>query len=185
MTEQDYFKYFKEEQLCSLDILNGTLDVYVKTSSRSNMNPKTVRYNVGSLNEDGYERVWCGSTTTLNFKPKLFMKHRLIYWLHHNNLGKDSHQIDHIDRVRNNNSIYNLRLVTHKENMGNFKPSSVIKGTYPLSTILYACHLLETTTLSDLIIATQLGLSRNYVRDIKKRRRRSSISVNFQWTHRE
>lgn len=184
MQEINYFEFFKRNQLHSVCFVTGTINVYVRTGNKSGSVSRYVRKDVGSLNEDGYQRFWCGTTTDLNYKPKLFMKHRFLYWLKHNTLGTKEKQIDHIDRDRNNNSISNLRLVTKIENMQNMVPTSK-RATYPLADILYVCHLLETTSLSDLTIAGKVGLSRNYVRDIKKRRRQFNNSTQFTWTHRE
>lgn len=184
MTEEDYFQYFELNQLHSVDFNTGCIDVNVLTNNQYGDKSSYIRKDIGSFNEDGYQRVWCGSTTHPLFKPKLFMKHRLLYWLKHKSLGTLK-EIDHIDRNRANNSINNLRLCTKKQNMANIKVSKVKCYTYPESLILHVCHLLETTNLSDLVIANKVGISRNYVRGIKKRNRRVKLSKPFTWIHRE
>lgn len=185
MTEEDYFRFFELNQLNSIDFNTGTINVLAKTNNQYGNKGSYLVKDIGSLNHDGYQRIWCGSTTEPDYPPKLFMKHRFIYWLKHRTLGTSEKQIDHIDRNRNNNSIDNLRLVTQTINMRNNKAVSNTRGTYALSDILYVCHLLETTSLSDLVIANKVGMSRNYVRDIKKRRRRVKESSKFNWSHRE
>ena len=175
MTELDYFNFFEQNQLVSVDFNTGEL------SSKS-LTYNKVFADIGSKNEEGYERVWCGSKTHHYLKPKLFMKHRLIYWLHHKYLPRDR-EIDHIDKNRSNNSINNLRLVDRATNCtGN--SSKNVKGTYTDSDIHQICLLLQNTSYSDLTIAKLTGVSRAYVRDIKTRRRRMRISNQYQWSHR-
>ena len=98
--ELEDFIYFKENQLVSVDFNTGTINVKDKRNK--------LYKNVGSLNKDGYQRIWCNST--------LRMKHRLLYWLYFNELPEE---IDHLDHNRNNNNINNLRSVTRKENTKN------------------------------------------------------------------
>jgi hypothetical protein len=64
----------------------------------------------GSLNNIGYR--------VINVKGKLYLSHRLIY-IYHNGEIADGLHIDHIDRIRSNNNIENLRLVTRQENQWN------------------------------------------------------------------
>ena len=56
----------------------------------------------GSLRNDGYFR--------LKFSGDLFFIHRIIWILHYGSIEQNL-QIDHIDGVRSNNKISNLRLV--------------------------------------------------------------------------
>lgn len=44
------------------------------------------------------------------------MKHRLLYWLYH---GVLPNEVDHTNKVRDDNSISNLRSVDRKENVSN------------------------------------------------------------------
>ena len=63
---------------------------------------------------------------TVVSQKKNLMVHRLVWMLHHN---KNPNIIDHIDGDRHNNSIENLRNVTHRENMHNLEAHR--KGTLP------------------------------------------------------
>lgn len=65
---------------------------------------------MGSLKRTGYIEV--------TIKKKQYLAHRLVY-IWHNGEIKDNLQIDHINRIRNDNRIENLRLVTHQENQWN------------------------------------------------------------------
>ena len=68
----------------------------------------------GTDNGKGYYQI------TINGKPEL--KHRVIYQYYHNTNLTIQQQIDHIDRDKNNNSIYNLRIVTNSQNNQNKSP---------------------------------------------------------------
>lgn len=68
--------------------------------------------------ESGYVHVtWKGQTWKV---------HRLIWIWHHGDIPEDL-TLDHINRVRNDNRIENLRLVTHSDNQVN-KASAGVKG---------------------------------------------------------
>ncbi|WP_272519597.1 HNH endonuclease, partial [Providencia sp. PROV195] len=70
---------------------------------------------VGGLNYHGYYR------TKLNGKE--ILAHRLV-WILHNGSIPEGVQIDHIDGLRTNNDISNLRLASISENLQNQKISS-------------------------------------------------------------
>ena len=64
---------------------------------------------VGTLRSDGYRQV--------KFRGTRYLTHRLIVLYHHGYLPEN--QIDHINRVRDDNRIENLREVTRSCNMRN------------------------------------------------------------------
>ncbi|QHJ79568.1 MAG: HNH nuclease [Caudoviricetes sp.] len=66
----------------------------------------------GYAHNDGYRQV--------SVSPKRIMEHRVI-WEMHNGPIPDGMQIDHINHVRDDNRIENLRLVTGKDNSRNKK----------------------------------------------------------------
>lgn len=101
--EEIDFQIFKENNLESVDFNTGKINTYYYIRGT-----KRIVKDVGSLNRDGYIRIWCNK--------KLRMKHRLLYWLYYGVLPKE---IDHIDSNRRNNSITNLRSVNRSENTSN------------------------------------------------------------------
>lgn len=64
----------------------------------------------GCKNTEGYFQT--------RLDKKLYMNHRIIFFLHH---GYCTEMIDHIDCCRTNNKIDNLREATHSENCSNAK----------------------------------------------------------------
>lgn len=56
--------------------------------------------------------------TLKNGKKRWFFRHRVV-WYYFNGEIPEGCEIDHIDTNPSNNSLQNLRLVTHKENMNN------------------------------------------------------------------
>lgn len=72
----------------------------------------------GSKTKTGYKIV--------SVKGKQYYIHRLV-WIYHNGDIPKGIEIDHINGVRDDNRIENLRLVTHQENQFNL---SKVKGYY-------------------------------------------------------
>ena len=71
----------------------------------------------GTLGSDGYRRV--------KINGEYYKAHRIAYLLHHREIDPTL-QIDHINHVRDDNRLVNLRLVTHRVN------ASYERGDYPL-----------------------------------------------------
>ena len=75
----------------------------------------------GSQNGDGYLRI--------RLHNRLFLAHRLAWLYHFGEWPED--QIDHINRNRSDNRIYNLREVTNKQNQQNAGKRSDNKSGHP------------------------------------------------------
>jgi hypothetical protein len=65
----------------------------------------------GTLGATGYRQIW--------FQGQQHMEHRVAWFLHYGEWPKD--QIDHINGVRDDNRICNLREATYSENQCNRK----------------------------------------------------------------
>jgi len=85
-----------------------------------------VRENIGTTMKSGYLQIWS--------EGKLWYAHRLIWTNAHGPIPDDL-QIDHINGLRSDNRIANLRLVTYAQNHQNRhhaekNSSSGVKGVY-------------------------------------------------------
>lgn len=111
----------KKHSTLSLELLNELFyykdgNLYRKKSTQKNV---LVDSKVGTINTLGY--------LVVNIKNKVYLVHRLIYWMMHGNLPK---YIDHIDGNRLNNNIENLRAATNQQNIFNQKTrKNSISGT--------------------------------------------------------
>lgn len=168
MTELADFQHFKQHQLANVDFNTGQIDVYAKANISNKKSPlfgsyKTyVRKDVGSKNPDGYIRIWCNQ--------KLRMKHRLLYWLYH---GVLPNEIDHINKVRDDNSISNLRSVDRKENVSNIVQPKKVKFTE--NDIHRICKDILLGK-SDMQLAKDFNCSRTAIRTIRTKKYHTDIS---------
>lgn len=173
MTEElKDFQFFKEHQLANVDFNTGVIDVYAKANIG---NPKSkdygsfktyVRHNVGSVNEDGYIRLWCNK--------RLRMKHRLLWFLAY---GELPIEIDHIDGVRDNNSLSNLRSVTRKENLSNvLNPTKRSERRYFSERELHIISKALAKGYSHNRIAKVFGCKRTTISSIATKHRHRDIS---------
>jgi hypothetical protein len=107
----------KEEVLNFFEYKNGIL--YWK-KNQSNVKSGSI---AGNQRQDGY--------IDIGFKGKLIRAHRLIWLLHH---GYVPDFLDHINGIRNDNRIENLRVATRPQNQMNLKKfknnSSGYSGVY-------------------------------------------------------
>lgn len=159
--EIDDFEYFKSNQLYKVDFNTGKLDTKSIRTASNGKNYTIIRYDVGSKNKDGYIRLFCNGV--------LRMKHRLLYYLYHNKLPIE---IDHINGIRDDNNIINLRSVTRKEQLQNYHYGS--KKGYPKrkltdDDVRFIRSRLETKSCSEL--AKMFNVSRTCISDIKNKRR--------------
>lgn len=77
----------------------------------------------GSVKPSGYRSIWIGAN---------YMAHRLA-WLYVHGTWPDG-QVDHINQIKTDNRLANLRVVTHAQNMENRLPyrtnSTGLRGVY-------------------------------------------------------
>jgi hypothetical protein len=96
---------------------------WIKQNSK---NRRNLHKPVGFIDKQGYV-VTC---TSLGGKPKHYRVHRLIWMYIH---GQITQQIDHINGIRDDNRLCNLREVTHQQNMmnkGRRKSNNLFRGIY-------------------------------------------------------
>lgn len=86
---------------------DGNLIWNVSTSNRVKVGDKA-----GNIRKDGYKEI--------KVNNKRYLVHRLIWEIHYGYISKDK-QIDHINGIRSDNRIENLRLVTNGQNQLNSK----------------------------------------------------------------
>lgn len=89
----------------SYDSKTGNLHWKVKTNWKVSLGQKA-----GSLMRSGYIRVFVNGTP--------YLAHRIV-WEMHNHKIPDRHEIDHINGIRDDNRIENLRLATRSQNQWN------------------------------------------------------------------
>ena len=166
--EQLDFEYFRDQQLHFIDFTTGAI------TAKGGRWGNTLYQDIGSLNPDGYERLWCNR--------RLRMKHRLIYFLYHGELPDKGEELDHYNSIRNSNGISNLRILTKSQN--NTACANRKIGRFTKAHIHAVCCMLQNTNKSDEDIANDLDVSRPTVRDIKTRRSRKTIGSQYSWEHR-
>ena len=159
MSELTDFQYFQQHQLCNVDFTTGQIDVYVNTTGKT----KRICTNIGSLNRDGYERVWCNR--------KLRMKHRLLWFLF---TGNSPDEIDHIDKNRSNNSIYNLRSVSRSiNNKGTVRKNG--RRKFSQTELHQICQYIQ-QGINDTQISYLMKCSRVAIMGIRHKRRHKDIA---------
>lgn len=94
MTDEEVIKYIRENFVYNPD---GTFDRKDRRNSK------------GSLDKDGY--------LIIKIKKKQYKAHRLVYAFFNGKFPEQ--EIDHINRIRTDNRIDNLRAVTRTENVRN------------------------------------------------------------------
>lgn len=159
------FMFFEKYQLDFVDFSTGRIDTRasLKKTPNSEETYIRIRKNVGSLNEDGYIRLWCNGS--------LRMKHRLLYWLYYHELPDE---IDHTNRIRDDNRISNLRSVNRAEN----NKGLVFKGRtrFSYKDLHNICKDIASGNLSDVDIAKKYNCARTTIMGIRHKRRHSDIA---------
>lgn len=166
--ELENFKFFKEHQLDKVNFETGEISTKHKSVLKNGTVYYRRRFDVGSKNEDGYIRVWCDD--------RLRMKHRLLWWLKH---GELPDEIDHINGIRDDNRICNLRSVNRKEQLTNIKsnPNRTAR-VFSVRDLHTICHLISLGT-SDSVIAKLLKCSRAAVMNIRNKKNHRDVSDQY------
>lgn len=166
--ELENFKYFKEHQLHSVDFEKGVINTQHKSILKNGTEYYRRRFDVGSKNEDGYIRVWCDD--------RLRMKHRLLWWLKY---GELPDEIDHINGIRDDNRIENLRSVNRKQQLMNIRhdPNRTVR-TFSVRDLHTICHLIS-MKISDSQIAKLFKCSRGAIMNIRNKKNHSDISDQY------
>lgn len=165
--EQDFI-YFESNQLEYVDFETGRIDTGAWRTKNGKNSDKYWRVtpDAGSLNEDGYVRIWCNGT--------LRMKHRLLYWLWYHELPEE---IDHIDHDRSNNSILNLRSVDRSENNKGIKFNGRRKFTE--EEIHNICKDIQSDKYSDNSLAEKYDCNRITIMGIRSKYRHADIASQY------
>lgn len=165
MQEIKDFEFFKEVQMCDIDFYTGRLDT-IRTVVRNGKPFLQRRLDVGSVNPDGYIRVWCNGT--------LRMKHRLLFWLYHGYLPEE---IDHMDKNRSNNCISNLRPSNRKHNTKGITFNG--RRRFTQEELHNICKDIATGTYSDINLADKYQCTRTAIMGIRVKRRHGDIASQY------
>jgi hypothetical protein len=119
---RDVTKEDLQEMVRRFDLVEGKIYYKETFSSRAMKGLEAGTVN----NVTGYQVV--------GIKGRLFLVHRIIYYLHYG-VWPGDFQIDHIDGAKTNNKPENLRLVTNKQNNRSYRkpyknPTSKYRGVY-------------------------------------------------------
>lgn len=166
MTQEEIdFQYFKQNQLAFVDFSTGRIDSKAWRTANQYSTKKYCRVwkDAGSQNPDGYIRIWCNGT--------LRMKHRLLYWLYHGTLPEE---IDHINKIRNDNRISNLRSVTRTEN--NIGITYKGRKHFSKEELHNICKDIASKKYSDEVLAKKYSCSRIAIMGIRHKRRHKDIA---------
>ena len=116
------YRYEELARLFTYDRETGVL--YWRNRNRTTTRHKYVAGTYGGAN-DGYRRV--------GIKGKIYLEHRSIMMLCFGHIPENA-ETDHINHVRNDNRLFNLRFVTRSENSKNqsvsSKNTSGVTGVY-------------------------------------------------------
>ena len=166
MTEEEKdFIYFIQNQMIHVDLADGRVDVIREVvHHKTGKTYKQRRLNVGSINDDGYVRIWCNQ--------RLRMKHRLLFYIAY---GYIPDEVDHKNKIRSDNSISNLREVTRKENVVGTK-SLKSRKVFTTGELHEICKLIQAKQHGDLAIAKLFNCSRIAIMGIRHKRRHPEIA---------
>lgn len=164
--EQD-FQYFKENQLVNVDFSTGKIDV-MKRNNKGEYSLNCLIRDVGSANEDGYQRVYCNGS--------MRMKHRLIYWLYH---GEIPNEVDHLNKQRSDNSITNLQKSNRSQNTTGTTVRTFKQLTKAQVILIAQRYATNQEDFNITHVAKEFGKSRTQIKAIISKKYWSHITDQF------
>ena len=156
------FEYFRDNQMINVDFNTGCIDSHYY----NRWGHEIIHKNVGYINQDGYERIRCNG--------KLRMKHRYLFWLYNGYLPDE---VDHEDKIRNHNSISNLKPATRSSNTTNKSERKFKQLTSDIVHDLCKDHISGNFNITKL--ADKYGRSRAQIKAILSKKYWSQISDQY------
>lgn len=156
------FEFFRDQRMIAVDFSTGRID----THNYNRWGQERVAYGVGSTNQDGYVRIRIGKT--------LRMKHRYLFWLYHGYLPVE---VDHRDKIRDNNSISNLRSATRADNTTDKNPRKYTQLTS--DEVHELCQRIGDGETNITKLAKLYGRSRTQIKAILGKKHWSHISDQY------
>lgn len=156
------FEFFRDQRMIAVDFSTGRID----THNYNRWGQERIAYDVGSINQDGYVRIRIGKT--------LRMKHRYLFWLYHGYLPDE---MDHDDKVRNHNSITNLKPATRSTNTTNKAPRKYTQLTD--EAVHELCQRVRDGETNITKLAKLYGRSRTQIKAILGKKHWSHISDQY------
>lgn len=164
MTQEEIdFIHFRDVQLLHIDYSTGQVDI---TKGTKDPKVRMPVYDVGSINQDGYSRIWCNG--------KLRMKHRLVYWLYHNELPVE---VDHHNSRRDHNNISNLQPSHRAHNTVAKEPRSYKQLTK--QEVMALCEDIQQGDLNITELALKHGRSRCQIKGIMVKKYWKAIADEY------
>lgn len=156
------FEFFRDHRMIAVDFNTGCID----THNYNRWGQERIAYNVGSTNQDGYDRIRIGKA----FR----MKHRFLFWLYHGYLPDE---VDHHDKVRNHNSISNLKPSNRSENTIAKTPRKFTQLN--VQAVHELCKLIKGGETNITKLADMFGRSRTQIKAILDKKHWSQISDQY------
>lgn len=157
------FKAFKTK-VVFIDPNTGRIDIKCHIGKGNGFDK--IISDIGSLNSDGYTRIWCNK--------RLCFKHRFLFWYYHGYLPKE---VDHKDGDRSNNSITNLQASDRSSNCLNKHKQRHYKQLSVSDVHALCKDLLKGMSITD--VANKYQRSRTQIKQIKLKHYWSNIASQY------
>ncbi|MCU6682169.1 HNH endonuclease [Leclercia sp. H6W5] len=97
-------------------------DMFSNPSAANPWNAKHAGKVAGSLGKDGYIKI--------RIKDKVLLAHRIAWAMHHQSEIPDGMVIDHVNHIKSDNRILNLRVISSSSNSRNMRLSDLNTSGY-------------------------------------------------------